>query len=326
MAAPAAAPPSDPAIGPDRSAVRFTPVKLWATLGAASVVLMVVVLSRWVASGIESVDPGPDAYGGTKLVLMRVLEWGQFAALLGLLAWFVVRPLARRRPLGFDGLFVLAALALNFWDPLDNYLVFSFQYNAHFLNVGSWGGFIPGWHSAGGATWAVPVAFVFGAYTWAFFVAARMGCAIADRLRRARPQWSTTRIFGVVFIASALLEAVCETAFLRTGTMANIGTPDALTAWGGGYDGWPVYNPILFGITWSTLAWLRWSRDERGLSAVERGVERLAVGSRTATAVRFLAISAFVQVSYIGLYFVPWNLLALLHDARPPLPSYFSVP
>lgn len=301
---------------------RLSPIHVWATTGVASVVLAAVVLGRWVGSGISMVGPGPDRFEG--ILLLRVLEWGQFTALLGLLGWFVARPLVRRRPLGFDGLFVLSALALNFWDPLDNYLRFAFQYNAHLVNLSSWGGFIPGWQSPAPELWAVPIPFVLGAYTWAFFAAARIGCALLERLTRSRPRWGISRRLAAVVLTNAGLAAAAELAYLGTGSIANVGTPAELTL-GGGYDGWPVYNPLFFGLAFTAGAWLRWSRDESGLSAVERGADRLGSGPRATTVARYLAISAFLQVSYILLYFVPWNLLALA-GGEISTPSYFPTP
>jgi len=116
----------------------------WPVLGAASLLLACYSLGRWLAGGVSSVQPGSDPMPTAQLVLMHALEWIQFAAFLAIVWWIVIRPLIQRRPLEFDGLFVIAAFLLNFWDVMDNYWVFSFQYNAHHLNVGSWGGFIPG--------------------------------------------------------------------------------------------------------------------------------------------------------------------------------------
>jgi Spirocyclase AveC-like len=123
-----------------------------------------------------------------------------------------------------------------------------------------------------------------------------------------------------------VVAAAAELIFLRTNAIANIRTADMLTVRFGGYDEWPLYNPILFGLVWTAMAWLRWSRDDDGLSAVERGANQLGTGSRRQSAARFLAIFAFVQVTYIVLYFVPWNLFALMSASPAPLPSYFPTP
>lgn len=300
---------------------RMSPALAWGSLGAASAVLMVVVLAQWLAAGVHGVDPGPDELPTGKLVLLRVLEWGQFAALAILLWRYVARPLRRGEPLGFDALLIIGALALNFWDPLDNYLNFTFQYNAHHLNVNSWGGYLPGWRSPGAETWAVPVAFVSGAYVWAFLGATQLGCAILDRTAE---RWGLARGYALVFAANAGITAVAELIYLQTDAIANVGTPDALTLWDGRASGWPLYNPILFGAAWTALVVLRRSclRDPDGRSFVERGAERLPFP----TLARLLAVSAYLQVTYIALYFVPWNLIGLAHDAPPPLRSYFPVP
>lgn len=169
--------------------------------------------------------------------------------------------------------------------------------------------------------------FVFGAYTWAFFSAARLGDHIVKRLEVSRPQWRVVSRFSVVFVVMAAIAAAAEIVYLQTHAIANIGTPDAFTINDNAYNGWPVYNPIFFGLAFLAVAWLRWTRDVNGLSIVERGVDRLNISARGACSVlRFLAIFAFIQVAYILLYFVPWNLFALLHDPWPPLPSFFPVP
>jgi len=111
---------SEQAVPKARGATWLSPVVAWGGLGAASVLLIAVVMGQWVADGVGSVDPGADSFAGWKLVVLRASEWGQFAAFLAIL-WLVVgRRFVRRESLGFDALFVLGALLLNFWDVMDN--------------------------------------------------------------------------------------------------------------------------------------------------------------------------------------------------------------
>jgi hypothetical protein len=91
------------------------PVTWWALLGAASVLLIGVILIQWVGQGIHAVAPGSDAFPLRRQIALRIVEWLQFAVFLVLMSRFVVGPLRRREPLRFDGLFLLAALLLNFW-------------------------------------------------------------------------------------------------------------------------------------------------------------------------------------------------------------------
>ncbi|BBW99208.1 hypothetical protein BST36_14745 [Mycolicibacterium moriokaense] len=205
--------------------------------------------------------------------------------------------------------------------------MFAFQYNAHQLNVGSWGGFIPGWNSAEPQLWAVPIAFVFGAYTWAFFLAVRSGCRLLDYVRDKHPTWGPARAFGLVFVSNMLISGVSENVYLRLGAIANISPYEPLTLWDGTVHAWPVYNPVLFSLAWTTLTALRWYRDKDGLSFVERGLPLVGTQRRPATFVRFLAIFAFAEVTYILLYFVPFNIFAAMRTAPPNVfPSYFPVP
>jgi len=70
--------------------------------------------------------------------------------------------------------------------------------------------------------WAVPIGFVFGAYTWAFLLAVVAGCRLLTYLRLSRPSWGPVRAFGLVFAFNMLLEAVAENIYLRIGAIANI--------------------------------------------------------------------------------------------------------
>jgi hypothetical protein len=306
------------------SGAQRKPVLFWSGLGAATVVLIVVVMTQWVLGGITTVDPGDDPYDGWKLAILRAVEWGQFAAFVVIMWAVLINPVRKRIPLGFDAYFAISALLLNFWDPLDNFWNFAFQYNAHHLNVGSWGDYIPFWHSSSAETWAVPLGFVFGAYVWAFVAAVRIGSAILNKNRAAgRPLWMG---LAAVFVANAALTGVSENAYLHIGAIANIQTPSALTLWHGGPDGLPLYNPVFFGLTWTVLSVLRWTRDEDGISVVERGVLALDVSDKVRATMRFLAIFAALQVTYITLYFLPFNLFALFADPIRDLPSYFPTP
>jgi len=305
---------------------RFRPALLWAPLGGVLLVLIAVTLADWVAGGVHSVRPGPDEFGGTKLVVLRLVEWAQFVVFAYLVWRFCIRPVISRAGIGFDGLFILVAFTMNFWDPLDNFWTFAFQYNAHFLNVGSWGAEIPGWHSEGAESWAVPLAFIFGCYTWAWFAAVRLGSWILDRLRAARPAWSRARCFGVVYLVAAAQSGLSEVVFLRLEHWTYPTTVDGLTAFQGHTYAWPFFNPAIYGLTWVAMIWLRDSVDEDGLSSPERGIATSNVPTWSKPFLRYAAIVGFTSVVYIVTYFLPFNLLVAHGDMARDLPSYFPVP
>ena len=170
----------------------------WPVLGAFSLVLACVVLGMWFAGGVTSVDPGDDSMPTWQLVLMHAMEW------------IPVWRLRRDRLVGGSATPPSGTRAGVRWSLRDRcllpellgchgqLLLFSFQYNAHHLNVGSWGAYIPGWHSPKPELWAVPIGFVLGAYTWAFLLAVVAGCRLLTYLRLRHPSWGPIRAFGLV--------------------------------------------------------------------------------------------------------------------------------
>jgi len=116
----------------------------------------------------------------------------------------------------------------------------------------------PGWHSPKPELWAVPIGFVFGAYTWAFLLAVVAGCRLLTYLRLSRPSWGPVRAFGWCSPSICCLEAVAENIYLRIGAIANISPYEPLTIWDGSQHAWPIYNPVLFSLVWTTLTALRW--------------------------------------------------------------------
>lgn len=191
----------------------------------------------------------------------------------------------------------------------------------------SWGGFIPGWQGDSPELWAVPLGFIFGCYTWSWFAAVRVGSYVLRRLsgaQRARPRWSQ---YLVVYLVAAAQCAVSELVFMRLGHWVYPTTVPGFTLWEGQYA-WPWFNPFLYGLTWLALIWLRETamNDDRGLSVIERGIDRLPVAGWQQTAMRFLSIFSFSSVVYILTYFLPFNLIMMHGTLNTHLPSYLPVP
>jgi len=146
-------------------------------------------------------------------------------------------------------------------------------------------------------------------------------------LQVKHPSWGPLRAFGLVFISNMIIEAISENVYLRIGAIANISPYEPLTLWDGTHFAWPLYNPILFSLVWTTLTAFRWYRDQDGLTFVERGLPAVGAGRQPSVILRILAIFAFVEVTYLLLYFLPWNLFSAMRTAPPNVfPSYFPVP
>jgi Spirocyclase AveC-like len=300
---------------------RESAVKVWALIGAAALGMIVVGLARWLAAGPRATNPGPDPY--PYLVALRLVEAAGAILLVSLFALLVVRPLLRRRPVGFDGMLMVACLLVHFVDPTFSYFSPSFIQNSHSVQWGSWADYIPGYASPAGAAgfvegllWAATLYGVFG------IVAALGGCAILMRLRRRWPARSDFTHYIVLFGIFCVFDFIIENFFVRTQIYLFWGSWSPLTLWTGQLYQFPLYETFLAVVYALGFVWLRDSVDARGLSAVERGADDLGRARRLAGPIRFCAITGFCLVWGLVSYFMPFNWMAMKSDAYPALPSY----
>ena len=307
---PPTAPPSAPA-GP------------WAVAGALGVVLVASAWMRWLVSDDFRPSPkGPDRIPGWELASIRGMEVVS-VVVAAIFVWrLLVRPALRERKLNFDGMLIIAAVTMWFYDPLVNYLNFTFSYNRYFWNFASWTRHIPGWDSPNQHLAPEPLAFIGGGYVWWVCAAAFIGCAILRKVRERYPRMSVLRSLAVLYGAIVLLEFATEVFFIRAGAWAFPGAIHSMTLWAGSRYQLPLYEPILVGFWCSGIAAFRYFRDDRGFSLAERGAERLRVPEKARTAVRALAVIGAMHCWYLVGYFMPYNILAVKADTFAELPSY----
>ncbi len=309
--------------GVAQTAAPSTPAGLWAFAGAAGVAIAVVGWLQWIASDDFRASPkGPDPIPGWELSVVRAMEVVSVVVAIVFVWRLLVRPVLRERKLSFDGMLTIAAVTLWFYDPMVNYLNFTFSYNRYFLNFASWTRFIPGWESPNQHLAPEPVAFIGGGYVWWVCAAALIGCAVLRKVRDRYPRMSVLRSIGILFAVIVVLELATEIFFIRAGAWAFPGAIRSMTLWAGSRYQVPLYEPVLVGVWCSGIAAFRYFRDDRGLSLAERGVERLRLPQRARTPVRVLAVIGAMHFWYIASYFIPYNALAVKADTFPALPSY----
>ena len=61
----------------------------------------------------------------------------------------------------------------------------------------------------------------------------------------------------------------------------------------------PVYESLLFGACWTATAGLRFFRDDKGRSVVERGPSAMTGTGAKPTLMRLLAVTGFVHLTYL---------------------------
>ncbi|HTK61471.1 MAG TPA: spirocyclase AveC family protein [Pseudonocardia sp.] len=314
-----------PALGADtRDSSRAAgTVNFWATLGGVLTVSFIYLLLRWVLSAdFTAPDPGPDHY--PYLWWLRTVEVASVLAVLGF-GWFtVIRPWLQTRRIPFDGKLLIGLMIAYQVDPILNYYNPSFLMNAHSVNLGAWSNGIPGYSSPGqgrmaeGFLWAMPLYMYFG------LLAAIIGGRVLTWLGRRLPRASNASLYTILFVLVTIGDFFVEfSALVYPQLYVFAGTPKSLTLFAGRIYQFPVYHCVFAAVFAVMITWLRQSRDADGVSAVERGLDRLAVHDRIKGLLSFLAITGWATVSALG-YFLPFAWMSMQADSYPPLPSYLT--
>jgi len=312
-----------PTINGPAPSTKSPQVVLWGLIGAVCVTVVLAGWGRWILSNdFTRTPPGPDPISGTKLVVLRVVEVASAAGGIVLVGWFLIRPWWRERRLTLDGMMIIALLLAWFWDPLANYFNYSFVYNTHALNFGSWVRFIPGWEYPGAVGHFAEPLWVAGAWVWWCFGGSILCCALLRSAGRRWPGMSNLGKFAVLAAAIVVIDLLLECLFLRTEVMAWAGAPRSLSLWAGHYYQFPLLeSPFVVSLMGGITA-VRYFRDDRGQSFVERGVERFRRPKRGRSFVSLLAVTGYIHTVVIVGYNLPLQYVALKADTFPALASY----
>lgn len=279
----------------------------WALLGAALIVFMAWVIGQWVTGAyFEAVDPGqsemPDAQGAA-LVAIQV---GGSALALFCIHWTLVRPYLKERVVKSEGLLVLSYGTLYFWDPISNAANYWFLYNANLWNKGSWVNEMPlfrAWGGEPGAMWSEPIFGMGPGYVYFWVIGVWAGTRCFKFVKRRFPQVGTAgalvACYAGIFIFDVVIEAFI---WMRTGFFVYPGGRQLGTIFGESYLAFPFIEAALIGVLLTPYVLLIQYKDDKGRFFVERGIDRVKLGSKGKTAVRFLAILAIAHVFYFSCY------------------------
>ena len=302
-----------PAAAPEVIERKLTPIKWWAALGVLVLAVQTYTYVRWIASGTIAPSPkGPTPIPTSTVVWARFWEVVGAGGALMAVIFLLIRPWRRTGRITLDGMFVVIFFQLwSFQDAFVNYTVNQFQYNAAFVNIGSWYSWIPGWMAPRSHYLAEPILFVGGLYVWLFAVGL---IALNYVMRRAKRRWPAIGKLGLFLIAfsmAAALDFIFEFIWLQQNLYSYGAHIDAVTLFPSKQYAFPMYEPFLWGITWGTYACLRYFRDDRGQLFVERGVETINASPKGKQGLRFLALLGAVNLTMLMLYALPYNWIGL---------------
>jgi hypothetical protein len=303
------------------------PVVWFAAIGAVSLAIAVYVWLRWLIGGPQSTTPGPTDIPTWMIASMRIQEVVGTIVWPLMLYWFVIRPWRREGHVSWDGMLFIAACLLYFQDGAMNYGNYMFVYNAGFVNWGSWYAFIPGWLAPGGTRFAEPVLYAGTWFSYGIFGAIVFFNFLMRKAKQRWPGMSFAQILVLLLLYCIVIDFVMETLYVRTGYYTYPLAQKGWTLWHGHYYQFPLYNSLLWGGCWVVMACLRYFRNDKGESFAERGIERVKLGRRGRTGVRFLAIFGALNVILVVCYQIPMAFSAL-HAGEWPVDtqkrSYFT--
>jgi hypothetical protein len=313
-------PPQRPAEHAAVTPRRLRPVLIWAVIGAAVLAFELVVLARWVTGpNFTRTKPGPDHLSSGSATLYLILQIVlPIATVICLWAW-VVRPWRRAGRLTTDGMLALSAAMIFFWDMCMNFTSVGLLYNSHLLNLGAWAnGSWAGWTSPNANLLPEPLLITIPGYTCLVFIQVLIVLALLRRLTARFPTMGPIAKVAFIVVALTVLDTIIESLLLRTGIYAYPGGIRSITLYAGHTYQLPMSEPVLFaGLALGAVACLSYFRDDRGQTIVERGLDRVNVGTKRRQAVKFFAIFGSVHLAFFALYFVPQQFFATHSDAFP---------
>jgi hypothetical protein len=302
----------------------FRPVRFWAGIGIVHFVVAAYILIRWLTSGdLHATDTGADKAPDHVLAAVSI---GQILSPLigaGIVWWWLIRPWIRERRLTTEGMALIAALCLYFpYDITNNYTTFFFQYNAHFWNVGSWLGAMPGAMVPRSHNVVEPIIFMFPAYAWGVFLPMLWGAKFMAWLRKRRPGIGNAGLLGITLLLCCFFDLVGEGTVVLLQIESYYGAQHHLSIFGGTIHQFPVYETLFIGLLYVGGSALLFFRDDKGRTFVEKGGETTepALGGRAKgvrTGTRQLAVIGFFVTLEFACFMVPINWMALHVDTFP---------
>lgn len=282
-------------------AVRTTrPVLVWATVGAAFIGLAIYVASSWIFGGRATPTPIGPTDPST-----RDIAWNIGAQVLTVIAVvgtliYVGRQCVRERRVTFDAILIVAYLLLIQWDPILNYVVPHFSYSSLMINFGSWTTEMPGWVSPWGNLMPEPTILIGMGFIWSASLC-MLGCVFLRKVVMRR--WPQTGKLGIIMWSLAFMmvaDFVIETMLTHGHIISYFNSIGWLTLWQGTSQQFPIYESIVWGgLGWAPLMVLRFYRNDRGYSVVERGLDRVNVSNKAKVGLQILAVAAVTNICYL---------------------------
>jgi len=274
--------------------------KWFAVLGAAFLAITVYVFAAWILSGDATpTKPGPDPIPGYVKAFAWIYQSSGVILLIGCIV-YCVRKSRREGQITLDAMIFFAWATAMWLDPAtNNYIRPNLLYNSYLINFGSWAPHIPGWLSPNAHLLPEPIVAYIGLYGAPGVLVAMLGNFFMRLGKRRKPQMGKLGVFLCGAAAIATFDLILEVFLIRFQMWSYPLAIRELSIFGGTRFQFPVYESFLFGTCWAATAGLRYFRDDKGRSVVERGALANSPNKTKSTIVRLLAVTGFVHLTYL---------------------------
>jgi len=307
-----------------RTAAFVTPwYRLWATIGVLFLLLMAITQGRWIASPSFTPSPvGSDPMPPVQYVFIYAMQVVSFTWFLLVMWFFVLRPLLRTGKLSIDGKIAIGMGTCWWMDAMYNYVQLTWYYNAHTVNMGSWGSFLPGSIAPGQEHFPEPL--LNAAFLWysSFATFGLLGSKIYAALRaKLGPNSPFIAVF-IVYLCFVVEDIIFQNTYIRTGNFGYTATWGKFTIFAGTRYQYPLYEALVYSVCLLSIMLLRSHLNEHGDSAVERGLHASGLSQAKKNWCGLLSVVGFCQVIVLFGWMLPYQMFALQVDTFAPLPSY----
>jgi hypothetical protein len=270
----------------------------WAGFGAAMVALQIYVYGSWITGdNFRAVSTGADPVPEYQKTWAIVLQIAYTATAVMVTGW-VLRGCLRQRRMTFDAKLLLGWWSILWLDPVQFFLRPVNLYNSYYFNRGSWVPYIPGWISPNMQNFPNPW-FLEGAAYGFMLISSIAACALLRAVRHRWPRTPNAVLFMVAWVALGIgIFLLEEYLMIRPGWLSWSGVPHEVAIFAGTEYQFPWTEAFFYGATCAAMASLRFWRDDRGRSVVERGIE--SVPARRQAVVATLAVIGFANVAMIA--------------------------
>jgi Spirocyclase AveC-like len=264
----------------------------FALLGGLALIYQGWTYAAWLADGPSQLTLFRDT-SASAWVVARIFEGLVVIVGIVILAYVVRQCLAQRR-LTFDAMTCLAGVSVIWLDPMANFAQPLFFYSSDWVNLNSWCGNVP--FRLNPSCGAVPQPVLFDCFLYPFCMLGIMIVtnAIMRAAHRRWPSITPAKLVVLAFFCTAGLGMGMQVFAIFFHLWAFPNLPMSLF----GQDiRYPLVDILGFSGFFTSMAALRFFKDDKGQTFVERGLDHLAPRVRRSVAI--LALIGYASTSYV---------------------------